>query len=192
MERVSLLSPEIESKHRAARLVAHPESVEPLVTRTHKENWMIHPAWIQRLKWTGFLPFARLVEATRAEMVEGERRGFNSTRLQIDHSLLSCLVDRWRSETHTFHFRWEEMAPTLQDVSMMLGLPLVGDPIGPLQTPADWQEGMALRFQGILTGAGPLTSEAHGPKLDWLLNYQIQKFGVSKDPNDRASDHSEP
>lgn len=69
------------------------------------------------------------------------------------------------------------MAPTLQDVSMLLGLTLVGEHIGPLQAPADWQEGMALRFQGILAGAGPLTSEAHGPKLDWLLNYQIQKFG---------------
>lgn len=102
MERVSLLSPEIESKHQAARLVAHPGSVEPLVTRTPKENWMIHPAWIQRLKWAGLLPFARLVEATRAEMVEGERRGFNSTRVQIDHSLLSCLVDRWRHTRFTF------------------------------------------------------------------------------------------
>ncbi|XP_024313112.1 uncharacterized protein LOC112269884 [Brachypodium distachyon] len=72
------------------------------------------------------------------------------------------------------------MALTLQDVSMLLGLPLVGDPIGPLQAPADWQEGMAIRFQGILAGAGPLTSEAHRPKLDCLLNYQIQKFGYSE------------
>ena len=68
------------------------------------------------------------------------------------------------------------MAPTLQDVSMLLGLPLAGDPIGPLQAPADWQEGIALRFQGILDGAGPFTSEAHGPKLDWLLNYQFRSM----------------
>ena len=59
---------------------------------------------------------------------------------------------------------------------MLLGLPLVGDPIGPLQAPADWQEGMALRFQGILAGAEPFTSEAHGPKLDWLLNYQVRSM----------------
>ena len=52
------------------------------------------------LKWSGLLPFARLVEATRAEMVEGERRGINSKRVKLDHSLLSCLVDRWRPETH--------------------------------------------------------------------------------------------
>jgi hypothetical protein len=128
------------------------------------------------LKWAGLLPFARLVEATRAEMVEGERRGSNSKRLQIDNSLLSCLVDRWRPETHTFHFRWGEMAPTLQDVSLLLGLPLEGDPIGPLQAPADWEAGMAQRFQGIRAGAGPFTSEAHGPKLDWLLDYQVRSM----------------
>jgi hypothetical protein len=65
------------------------------------------------------------------------------------------------------------MAPTLQDVSFLLGLPLAGQPIGPLQAPADWEEGMALRFQGIRDAAGPFAMEAHGPKLDWLLNYQV-------------------
>jgi hypothetical protein len=200
MERVSLLSPEIESKHRAARLGESPGSIEPLATRTPRVYWMIHHDWVPRylfipcifnllylfipcmfiyanvcisLKWAGLLPFARLVEATRAEIVEGERRGSDSKRLKIDNSLLSCLVDRWRPETHTFHFRWGEMAPTLQDVSMLLGLPLEGDPIGPLQAPADWEEDMALRFQGIRAGARPFASEAHGPKLDWLLEYQV-------------------
>ena len=85
--------------------------------------------WIRRLKWAGLLPFARLVEATDTSM-----------RMMMDGSLLSCLVDRWGPETHTFHFRWGEMAPTLQDVSFLLGLPLAGEAVGPLEAPVDWQD----------------------------------------------------
>lgn len=43
-----LLSPDIDSKHRAKLLEDDPASLEPLVTRTPKENWMIHPAWVSR------------------------------------------------------------------------------------------------------------------------------------------------
>lgn len=115
-----------------------------------------------RLKWAGLLPLARLVEATP-----------QSLRLKIDHSLLTCLVDRWRPETHTFHFRWGEMAPTLEDVSFLLGLPLAGTPIGPLEAPANWEQAMAERFQGINPAARPFGSEDHGPKLEWLLDFQV-------------------
>jgi hypothetical protein len=128
-----------------------------------------------RLKWDGLLPFARLVEATRAE-VQGERQGTPIKRLQYDHSLLTCLVDRWRPETHTFHFRWGEMAPTLQDVSFLLGLPLEGQPIGPLEEPADWAQQMALRFQGIRDGPTAFACEDHGPKCDWLLNFEVRSY----------------
>ena len=118
----------------------------------------------------------RLVEATAT-----------STRLTCDHSLLTCLVDRWRPETHTFHIRWGEMAPTLQDVSYLLGLPLAGDAIGPLQAPADWQEALTLRFQGIRDTVGPLTFEDHGPKLDWLLNFQVSSVSYIFSLSEHAS-----
>lgn len=114
------------------------------------------------MKWAGLLPFARLVEATET-----------STRLAIDGSLLSCLVDRWRPETHTFHFRWGEMAPTLEDVSFLLGLPLAGSAIGPLAATSTWQNDMAARFAHLYEGAPDFASEAHGPKYDWLLNFQV-------------------
>ncbi|KAK1662558.1 hypothetical protein QYE76_050717 [Lolium multiflorum] len=42
----------------------------------------------------------------------------------MNPSALTALVDRWRPETHTFHLRAGEMAPTLQDVSMILALPI--------------------------------------------------------------------
>ena len=118
--------------------------------------------WIRRLKWAGLLPFARLVEATE-----------NSTRMMMDGCLLSCLVDRCRPETHTFHFRWGEMAPTLQDVSFLLGLPLAGQPVGPLEAPLNWETDLADRFEGIFNGAPALRADSHGPKLDWLLAFQV-------------------
>lgn len=166
----SLLSPDIDSKHRAALFEANPGSLETLITRTPKYNWMIHPAWLQRLEWAGLLPFARLVESTRAE-------GVSSKRLNYDQSLLTCLVDRWRPETHTFHFRWGEMAPTLEDVSYLLGLPLEGDPIGPLpEPPANWKLEMAQRFDGLLNGQSAFGSEDHGPKVSWLLNFEVSTY----------------
>ena len=54
---------------------------------------------------------------------------------KLDWSLLTALVDRWRPETHTFHLPCGEMAPTLQDVAMLLGLPISGDAVGPRGLP---------------------------------------------------------
>lgn len=69
-----------------------------------------------RLRAAGLLPIARLVEAT------GDRH----TRFPMDRALVSALVDHWSPETHTFHLLVGEMTPTLQDVSMLLGLRIAG------------------------------------------------------------------
>ncbi|KAK1607857.1 hypothetical protein QYE76_031530 [Lolium multiflorum] len=149
-----------------AHLEAEPQNLEPLQTRTPKNNWMIHPEWEDRLKWAGLLPFARLVEARD-----------HVSRLNYDAALITCLVDRWRPETHTFHFRWGEMAPTLEDVSMLLGLPLAGEPIGPLEETVGWMRSMDARFLGIRDDVGPISFEAHGPRQAWLHEFQIEQFG---------------
>jgi len=49
--------------------------------------------------------------------------------LKIDHGLVICLVERWRSETHNFHLSTRECTITLQDVSLHLGLCVDGPPI---------------------------------------------------------------
>jgi hypothetical protein len=95
-------------------------------------------------------------------------------KITLDRALLSGLVDRWRPETHTFYFRWGEMAPTLQDVSYLLRLPLAGHPIGPLKAPRNWAADMLAHFNGVRGGvAFPDIDSSHGPKYGWLKEYQI-------------------
>ena len=52
---------------------------------------------------------------------------FRAPSREIDHCLISALVERWQLETHTFHFPHGEMSITLQDVEVILGLPIDGE-----------------------------------------------------------------
>ncbi|XP_074328102.1 uncharacterized protein LOC141666014 [Apium graveolens] len=45
---------------------------------------------------------------------------------QNDIHLITALVERWRPETNSFHFTFGEMTITLEDVYMILGLPITG------------------------------------------------------------------
>ncbi|KAK4733831.1 hypothetical protein R3W88_008092 [Solanum pinnatisectum] len=60
----------------------------------------------------------------------------------IDRSLITSLVERWRPETHTFHFRTGEATITMQDVEVLYDLPVNIDHVldnEPIRTIGDWE-----------------------------------------------------
>ncbi|XP_030958450.1 serine/threonine-protein phosphatase 7 long form homolog [Quercus lobata] len=59
--------------------------------------------------------------------------------IQLDHALITIFVERWRPETHTFHLPYGEMTIILQDVEVIMGLPIEGEAmVGP--TKRTWTE----------------------------------------------------
>uniref|UniRef100_A0A7N2MJ75 Aminotransferase-like plant mobile domain-containing protein n=1 Tax=Quercus lobata TaxID=97700 RepID=A0A7N2MJ75_QUELO len=66
----------------------------------------------------------RVIDIIKALGLEGLLR---TPGREIDHGLITALVKRWRPETHTFHMPHGEVTITLQDVEVLLGLPVDGD-----------------------------------------------------------------
>ena len=76
----------------------------------------------------------RLVDIIKALGLEGLLR---QSGREIDHGLITALVERWRLETHTFHMPHGEVTITLQNVEVLLGLPVDGDAITGIRQ-KDW------------------------------------------------------
>ena len=49
--------------------------------------------------------------------------------MEVDHALITALVERWCLKMHTFHSLHGEMGITLQDIEVMLGVPIDGLPV---------------------------------------------------------------
>ncbi|KAK4393346.1 Serine/threonine-protein phosphatase 7 long form [Sesamum angolense] len=79
-------------------------------------------------------------------------------RIQYDCHLIIALVERWRSETHSFHFRIGEATITLQDVQVIWGLPIDGEPVLGTdleRTSVQWQE-YCMQYIGFAPEDGAL------------------------------------
>ena len=89
----------------------------------------LHPYFILYLQRASFYGIAKL--------------GF----IKMDWALIIALVERWRQETHTFQLPHGEMTITLQDVSVMLGLP-VDKEVLVKNTELNWSK-LCLQFLGV-------------------------------------------
>ena len=67
---------------------------------------------------------------------------FRAPSKEIDHCLISALVERWRPETHTFHLPHGEMSITLQDEEVIFELPIDDEVlVGPTAVvDGDWSQ----------------------------------------------------
>ncbi|KAL0440768.1 UNVERIFIED_CONTAM: Serine/threonine-protein phosphatase 7 long form [Sesamum radiatum] len=79
-------------------------------------------------------------------------------RIQYDCHLITALVERWRSETHSSHFRVGEATIILQDVQVIWGLPIDGEPVSGTdleRSSVQWQE-YCMQYIGFAPEEGAL------------------------------------
>jgi hypothetical protein len=58
----------------------------------------------------------------------------------MDSIVLMTLVDKWRPESQTFHLSCGETKMMLQDIVMILGLPIEGTPVCRSVCPGGWRD----------------------------------------------------
>ncbi|XP_020209565.1 serine/threonine-protein phosphatase 7 long form homolog, partial [Cajanus cajan] len=84
--------------------------------------------------------------------------------IKVSPGLLTALVERWRPETHTFHMPFRECTITLQDVGMLVGLPVDGEPV--LSRGSANILGLAEELLGVVPPQSEI--KGHRVKLSWL------------------------
>ncbi|KAL5176262.1 Protein MAIN-LIKE 2 [Glycine soja] len=83
--------------------------------------------------------------------------------MSLDNALIAALVERWR-ETNSFDLAVGELTITLEDVSLLLGLAIDGEPvIGPISAPSSVCEKLLGRVPEDLNGGMV--------KLTWLKEF---------------------
>jgi hypothetical protein len=114
------------------------------------DEW--YTPFIQR---AGFLSLARIV---------------NDHLPMKDSTALMALVDQWRPETHMFHLQCGETTVTLQDIAMILGLPIDGTPVSRTVSPARWRDSVvaAIGLQPPDVPADQKDRKTMGVHSGWL------------------------
>ncbi|QHO27858.1 uncharacterized protein DS421_7g211610 [Arachis hypogaea] len=87
--------------------------------------------------------------------------------VQCQAALVNALIERWRPETHSFHFPVGECAVTLEDVALIYGFPTNGLPVtGPTLSSYEALEAECLDQFGV----APRQADCRGSfiKLTWF------------------------
>nr|AAG46156.1 putative Mutator protein [Oryza sativa Japonica Group] len=143
-----------EEKHRAPQ-IASGERLKTLRVRGHTahilfDDWYV--PYLQRAKLLAFVTMAqRPVPLYNA-------------------AALTALVDRWRPETHTFHLPCGELTVTLEDVAMILGLPIRGQAVTGDTASGNWRERVEeyLGLEPPVAPDGQRQTKTSGVPLSWL------------------------
>ncbi|KAE8809037.1 Cytochrome P450 87A3 [Hordeum vulgare] len=107
----------------------HCLELTPLKIQSHGASSVMHydERYTPYIEMTGLLPFMQLVSRSTPN---------------LNAAAVTSLIDRWRSETHSFHLRTGEMTVTLQDVSMITALPIEGKPLCMSTDSEGWRQKM--------------------------------------------------
>ncbi|CAN1841367.1 Protein MAIN-LIKE 2 [Linum perenne] len=100
-----------ENNHRATLVWRDPQACKALKLRQHSSSLEWSP------EYDGFLLDCRLFSVVRLLGVTPCKE------------LVTALIERWRSETNTFHLLQGEATITLEDVEVLTGLPARGVPV---------------------------------------------------------------
>jgi hypothetical protein len=101
------------------------------------------------------------------------------TRFNYDAPLIAAFMDRWRPETHTFHFPIGEMTLGLEGAVMLGGLPCAGQAMGPIDIPATWHADFLARFVNVPRNdraPAPYVPfvNTHGPTWTWIQQLSVR------------------
>ncbi|KAF3654766.1 hypothetical protein FXO37_16303 [Capsicum annuum] len=137
------------------------------------EKYPIHPRVLEVIKLSGLYSVYRC------------------NRPAIDRSLITSLVERWRPETHTFHFRTGEATITLQDIEVLYGLPVNGALVLGIEmtrTIGDWQN-ICQRLLGFVPSLRDFTSsflKVSALKVHMLSEPQLSDMATQEIVNQKA------
>nr|XP_040244115.1 protein MAIN-LIKE 2-like [Aegilops tauschii subsp. strangulata] len=127
---VWLLDDHWDHQHRVYFMSVQQREFQPLKIRSHGVNlggMRYDERYTPYVRETGLLPFIQLVSRSTPP---------------LNAVAITALVDRWRPEAHSFHLRTGEMTVTLQDIAMITGLPIEGNPLCMSTNSDGWREQM--------------------------------------------------
>ena len=91
--------------------------------------------------------------------------------IRLDHALITALVERWRTETHTFHFPIGEATVTLQDVSVLYGLRIDGRAVTGVDSSLATEQWIALCAELLGVAPTPADLQAGRVRVRWLAEH---------------------